>query len=116
MPKKMNEFIEQVDNIVRRHFAGLDEIPEEDEVKSWYEQTYDACALIYPQPSVDRDDTIKELVKQYCSELYITKKLGFAYKDETVKPWLNEAEEDIEDKNGWFYWSRYKNYLMCEKK
>jgi hypothetical protein len=115
MPKK-NEFIEQVDNSVRRHFAGIEDIPEESEVRAWYEQMYDVFAPMYPQMAGDRDNTIKELVEQYCSELFVTKRFGFAYKDDDIKPWLNEAEEGIEDQNGWFYWTRYKNYLMYEKK
>lgn len=54
MPKK-NEFIEQVDNSVRRHFAGIEDIPEESEVRAWYEQMYDVFAPMYPQMAGDRD-------------------------------------------------------------
>lgn len=112
-----NEFIEQIDNSVRQHFAGVEDVPEESEVRAMYEQLYDAFIGIpmYAQMSGDRDSVIDALVQQYCSELYITKKFGFAFKDEDVKPWLNEAEDAIEEQNSWFYWTRYKKYLMYTK-
>ena len=113
-----NEFIEQIDNSVRQHFADLDDVPEESEVREWYEQLYDAFSTLsqYSQMTGDRNTIIEALVQQYCSELSITKRFGFAFKDEEVKPWLNEAEETIEEQSGWFYWGRYKKYLMNSKK
>lgn len=112
-----NEFIEQIDNSVRQHFAGVEDVPEESEVRAMYEQLHDAFIGIpmYAQMSGDRDSVIDALVQQCCSELYITKKFGFAFKDEDVKPWLNEAEDAIEEQNSWFYWTRYKKYLMYTK-
>lgn len=112
-----NEFIEQIDNSVRQHFAGVEGVPEESEVRAMYEQLYDAFIGIpmYAQMGGDRDGVIDALVQQYCSELYITKKFGFAFKDEDVKPWLNETEDAIEEQNSWFYWTRYKKYLMYTK-
>lgn len=112
-----NEFIEQIDNSVRQHFAGVEGVPEESEVRAMYEQLYDAFIGIpmYAQMGGDRDNVIDALVQQYCSELYITKKFGFVFKDEDVKPWLNETEDAIEEQNGWFYWMRYKKYLMYTK-
>ena len=112
-----NEFIEQIDNSVRQHFAGVEGVPEESEVRAMYEQLYDAFIGIpvYAQMGGDRNSIIDALVQQYCSELYITKKFGFAIKGEDVKPWLNEAEDTIEGQNGWFYWARYKKYLMYTK-
>ena len=112
-----NEFIEQIDNSVRQHFAGVEGVPEESEVRAMYEHLYDAFIGIpmYAQMGGDRDNVIDALVQQYCSELYITKKFGFAFKDEDVKPWLNETEDAIEEQNGWFYWMRYKKYLMYTK-
>ena len=113
-----NEFTEQIDHSVRLHFAVMKDVPEESEVRKQYEDLYDAFAQIpmYSQMLGNRDEVIDALVHQYCSELCITKKLGFAFKDEDVKPWLSVAEEAIEDRNGWFYWSRYKKYLLYEKK
>lgn len=113
-----NEFTEQIDHAVRLHFAGMKDVPEESEVRKQYEDLYDAFAQIpmYSQMRGNRDEVIDALVNQYCSELFITKKLGFAFKDEDVKPWLSVAEEVIEDQNGWFYWSRYKKYLLYKKK
>lgn len=113
-----NEFIEQIDNSVRQHFAGVEGVPEENEVREMYEDLYDAFSgiSIYASMVGNREETIDALVQQYCSELYITKRFGFAFKDEEVKPWLSEAEESIEGQNGWFYWSRYKKYLMYTKR
>ena len=97
-----NEFTEQIDHSVRLHFAVMKDVPEESEVRKQYEDLYDAFAQIpmYSQMLGNRDEVIDALVHQYCSELCITKKLGFAFKDEDVKPWLSVAEEAIEDRNG----------------
>lgn len=113
-----NEFTEQIDHSVRLHFANMKVVPEESEVRKQYEDLYDAFAQIpiYSQMLGNRNEVINALVRQYCSELCITKKFGFAFKDEDTKPWLSVAEETIEDQNGWFYWSRYKKYLLYEKK
>lgn len=113
-----NEFIEQIDNAVRQHFADRDEVPNEDEVREMYEQLYDAFSAVpsYKGLAGDREEIVKALVRQYCSELSITKKFGFAFKDDEAKPWLNEAEDEIESRNHWFYWNRYKKYLMRDKK
>lgn len=112
-----NKLIEQIDNSVRQHFADTENAPEESEVREMYENLYDAFTGIpmYAQMGGDRDSIIDMLVQQYCSELYITKRFGFAFKDEDIKPWLNEAEDVIEEQSGWFYWARYKKYLMYTK-
>lgn len=116
-----NKFIDQIDNAVRQHFGTAEETPEELEVREMYEQLYDAFSKISIYSSMaeeagERASVIDHFVRQYCSELSITKKYGFSYKSEDVKPWLNETESDIEERNGWFYWTRYKNYLMQAKK
>ena len=108
------EFEDQVDDVVRKHF--IDQDPTEDEVRNFYEATYDGFATFYPGVPQDREAAIDSLVEQYCSELAITKKLGFAYMDEETKPWLRDAEDDIqENRGGWYYWGRYKNYLIKQK-
>ena len=113
-----NEFIEQIDSSVRQYFVSIKNVPEESEVRKQYEIFYDAFSIIpsYSLMLGNRDNVIDMLVHQYCSDLCITKKVGFAFKDEDVKPWLSVTEEAIEDQNGWFYWSRYKKYLLYEKK
>lgn len=113
-----NEFTEQIDSSVRQYFVSIKNVPEESEVRKQYEIFYDAFSKIpsYSLMLGNRDNVIDMLVHQYCSDLCITKKVGFAFKDEDVKPWLSVTEEAIEDQNGWFYWSRYKKYLLYEKK
>lgn len=113
-----NEFIDQIDNAVRQHFADIDETPDEETVRHMYEQLYDAFSTlpIYADMTGDRKETVQALVHQYCSELSITKKFGFAFKDDESKPWLAEAEEEIENRNHWFYWNRYKRHLIRDKK
>ena len=37
-----NEFIEQIDNSVRQHFAGMEGVPEENDVRDMYEHLYAA--------------------------------------------------------------------------
>ncbi|WP_311777898.1 Z1 domain-containing protein [Trueperella abortisuis] len=118
MTMTRNEFIDQIDNAVRQHFADSDVVPNEDEVRDMYEHLYDAFSGVptYAGMTGNRDEIVKILVQKYCSELSITKKFGFAFKDDDVKPWLNEAEDEIESRTHWFYWNRYKKYLMRDKK
>ncbi|QOY60628.1 DEAD/DEAH box helicase family protein [Thermophilibacter immobilis] len=112
MKSENEEFVEQVNNAVRQHFQELDKTPKEIEVREWYEHIYDAFASIYPSVRLDRSSTIDSLVNSYCAELAITKRLGFAYSDEQTHPWLNETKDEID----WFYWNRYKQYLLRTKK
>lgn len=118
MAKPRNELAEQVDNSVRQHFAGIEGIPDEAEVREMYESIFNALSTVpmYSGMAENRDEIINELVDQYCSELSVTKRFGFAFQDDDSKPWLNEAEEEIDERNGWFYWNRYKNYLLYKKK
>lgn len=113
-----NKFVDQIDNAARQYFAEIDKVPSEDEVREMYEQMYDAFLRlpVYAKMAGNRDETVKALVHQYCSELSITKKFGFAFKDDSTKPWLTEAEDEIESRNHWFYWNRYKEYLLRDKK
>lgn len=113
-----NKFVDQIDNAARQYFAEIDKVPSEDEVREMYEQMYDAFLRlpVYAEMAGNRDETVKALVHQYCSELSITKKFGFAFKDDSTKPWLTEAEDEIESRNHWFYWNRYKEYLLRDKK
>lgn len=109
------EFIEQVDNAVRQHFINNEKTPEESEVRSFYEQLFDVFSGLPTYSHVgkiDRDSIIDKLVMKYCADLSVTKRIGFAYADDETHPWLNEVKSDID----WFYWSRYKNYLLRAKK
>ncbi len=112
------ELIDQIDNAARQHFANSAKVPNEDEVRDMYEQLYDGLSRLpaFAGMAGDRDDTVNTLVHQYCSELSIRKKFGFSFKDDDVKPWLTEAEDEIESHSHWYYWNRYKKYLMCDKK
>lgn len=110
---KRNELIDQVDNAVRSHFANSEEIPREEDVREKYEQFFNAFAAlsVYAQYAENVEDVIEQLVQEYCEELTITKRVGFSYKDEDCEPWLNGVEDEVD----WFYWSRYKSYLLREK-
>lgn len=112
-----NLLIEQVDSAVRSHFANNENDPSEEELRGMYEIIYDSFASIpaYTEFDIDRDAAINSLVEQYASELIITKRTGFAFFDEKTMPWLGEEEDNIEQSNGWFYWNRYKNFLLREK-
>lgn len=118
MSKPRNKLAEQVDNSVRQHFASIEEMPDESEVREMYESIFDALSTVpmYSQMAENRDEVIDGLVDQYCSELSVTKRFGFAFQDDDSKPWLNKTEEEIDERNGWFYWNRYKNYLLNTKK
>ncbi|MEE1274647.1 MAG: Z1 domain-containing protein [Olegusella sp.] len=115
MDDSNKELIEQIDNSVRQHFANAEEAPEESEVRELYESLFNAFSSLPMYPNAQKLDVksvIDELVKKYCEELAITKRFGFAYKDEDIKPWLGEVESDVD----WFYWNRYKMYLLRTKK
>lgn len=112
--KALDDALELIDNAVRDIF-GVDDIPEEHDVRRLYEQHYDAFSGMSIYSSLkdcDRDAAIDELVRKYCTDLAIKKRLGFGYKDEDSKPWLGEMEDQID----WFYWNRYKKYLIRDKK
>jgi hypothetical protein len=106
-------FISLVDNTVREIYNDSDEIPEEDEIRERYEAVFDALFVaLGSNVGRTKDEIIDELVDGYCTDLTVKKKLGFEFKDDESAPWLNAAEENIE----WFYWKRYKNYLIRDKK
>lgn len=60
----------------------------------------------------DKDKFIDELVYEFEARDQFAKPRGFAYQDEGWRPWLNRRKNDID----WFYWSRYKDYLLTEKR
>lgn len=116
MATQKNELIEQLDNTVRQHFADYENPPSEDEVREYYELVYGGFASFMEEPPQGKGPTIDYLATRYITELTITKSLGFAYADEDTKPWVDKAEEDIETHGGWYYWSRYKHYLLRTKR
>ena len=115
MADNKNELIEQLDNTVRQHFADRENPPSESEVRGFYEQVYGAFASFMAEPTQGKAAVIDYLATRYITELTITKNLGFAYADNDTKPWVDKAEEDIEQRGGWYYWSRYKHYLLRTK-
>ena len=112
METTKERFTDLLDNTVRDAFADKD-TPEEAEVQETYSTLYDALAVAYPDAKqFPKDDIVSNLVHKYCTELAIKKKLGFEFKDEDSRPWVSEAADSIE----WFYWDRYKQYLVRDKK
>ena len=116
MTPEEERFINLVDAAVRAYFEGS--APEESAVRERYKAIYDGLAGALPKDSasLNRDEVIERLAKKFCAEQKITKKVGFAYKDDECKPWLRETEPEIEKRSQWFYWHRYKNYLIGNKK
>ena len=115
MADQANELIEQLDNTVRQHFADRENPPSESEVRDFYGRVYGAFAGIMPEPPQGKSAVIDYLATRYITELTITKNLGFAFADNDTKPWVDQAEEDIEKRGGWYYWGRYKHYLLRTK-
>lgn len=110
-----NEFYRQVDNAVRTHLNEQEMIPTDDELRETYESFYDIFVTIPQYKTIDveaRADVIDRMVQDYASQMYVTKRVGFAYVDEDTKPWLNDVNDDID----WFYWGRYQDYLIRTKK
>ena len=113
MDATKEQFINNLDNTVRESLGDADDIPEESDVVEAYSRFFDAFSSVYPiAKECDKSKIVSDLVEKYCTELTIKKKLGFEFKDEDSHPWLGEAEGSIE----WFYWNRYRNYLVRDKK
>lgn len=113
MDATKEQFINNLDNTVRESLGDADDIPEESDVVEAYSRFFDAFSSVYPiAKECDKSKIVSDLVEKYCAELTIKKKLGFEFKDEDSHPWLGEAESSIE----WFYWNRYRNYLVRDKK
>lgn len=113
MDATLEQFISYLDNTVREALGNEDKIPEEADVSNAFSQLYDALAFAYPiAKQCNKNEIVSKLVERYCSELTIKKKLGFEFKDEDSHPWLSEVENSID----WFYWNRYKQYLVRDKK
>ena len=113
MDATLEQFISYLDNTVREALGNEDKIPEEADVSNAFSQLYDALSFAYPiAKQCNKSEVVSKLVERYCSELTIKKKLGFEFKDEDSHPWLSEVENSID----WFYWNRYKQYLVRDKK
>lgn len=113
MDATLEQFISYLDNIVRETLGNEDKIPEEADVSNAFSQLYEALSPVYPiAKQCNKNEIVSKLVERYCSELTIKKKLGFEFKDEDSHPWLSEVENSID----WFYWNRYKQYLVRDKK
>ena len=114
MSDTLDWLLGQIDDAVREYFLNQNTDPQESDVRALYEQYFDGFMSMpmYSGLDVDRDKVIDDLVYKYCTERTITKRIGFAYSDEDTRPWLNEAEDNID----WFYWERYKRYLLKTKK
>ena len=113
MDATLEQFISYLDNTVREALGNEDKIPEEADVSNAFSQLYDALSFAYPiAKQCNKNEIVSKLVERYCSELTIKKKLGFEFKDEDSHPWLSEVENSID----WFYWNRYKQYLVRDKK
>ena len=97
-----DEFSRLVDETVRRILSLGGESPEEEQVRQEYERYYDILqpASFPTATEEDKLSIVPALVKRYCSEFTIKKKVGFAYFDDSTHKWL----DDIEDQIGWKYW------------
>ncbi len=109
-----DEFSRLVDETVRRILSLGGESPEEGQVRQEYERYYDILqpASFPTATEEDKLSIVPALVKRYCSEFTIKKKVGFAYFDDSTHKWLDDVEAQI----GWKYWNRYKDYLLFTKR
>lgn len=111
----VEQFKELLDSTVRDAISKQDDIPEEQEVRQLYESFYDSFILVYPDvKKCPRSELINELVTRFCEDLAVKKKLGFDYSDDKTRPWLGALNEEKEI--NWYYWNRYKTYLLRDKK
>lgn len=113
MEEEIKLLLDQIDDAVREYFLEKDESPQENEVRKIYTQYLNAYLSmpLYSRLELDCEDAVNKLVDKYCTERTITKRVGFAYADDSSHPWLNSAEDSID----WFYWRRYKRYLLKTK-
>lgn len=113
MSSQINQLEEIIDGAVRGILSIRDELPEVEEIIEAYETMLPPiaaahrCSITTEQAS----DLVNKLVNQYRRDLSYSRKIGFSYPDEETKPWVRQKIDEID----WFYWDRYKQYLLSDK-
>lgn len=113
MNSQINQLEENLDGTVRGILSARDELPEVEEIVEAYETMLPPIAAAYhcsitPEQTAD---LINKLVNQYRRDLSYSRQIGFSYTDDETKPWVLQKVDEID----WFYWDRYKQYLLSDK-
>lgn len=112
MSRQKTELEKEVDKLVRHNLGEREEVPSDEEVREEYETYYGALRVVHPENQpFSRDESIEFLVSEYVAQSHVRKRPGFCYVDTAYRPWVRDADGDIE----WFYWERYREYLLDEK-
>ena len=84
-------------------------------IRTMFTRWYNASEALHKTDGLsipDKDKFIDGLVYEFETRDQFAKPRGFAYQDEGWRPWLNQRKNGID----WFYWSRYKDYLLTKKR
>lgn len=113
MEKELNQLAEILDGAVRGALSNRETLPDISEIRNAYETTLSPIALVYGYSITDEQakPLIEMLVSQYMHDLSYSRRIGFSYEDNETVPWIRQKMDDIE----WFYWDRYKQYLLSDK-
>lgn len=114
--ESIEETAHVVDRLVREKFGKREDLPTEDEVRAEYREFFGVFSNAMDFPDHLENEVVDDLVHSFLIELEVTKAVGSALVDGETRPWLNAANESIENEFGWFYWNRYEEYLRTELK
>ena len=84
-------------------------------IRTMFTRWYNASEALHKTDGLsipDKDKFIDGLVYEFETRDQFAKPRGFAYQDEGWRPWLDQRKNSID----WFYWSRYKDYLLTKKR
>lgn len=114
MDAELNQLAEVLDGAVRGLLSNRDSLPDTQDIREAYATMLPSFAGLYGCDISDSqaDSLIQGLVEQYQRDLSYSRRIGFSYEDDETKPWVRQKADEIE----WFYWDRYKQYLLSEKR
>lgn len=58
---------------------------------------------------------IEKTLRHIKSQFVYRMDIGALFESEDYKPWLENRQGDIQEKNGWYYWERYRKHLLTTK-
>lgn len=113
MTTELNQLAEVLDGAVRGILSERETLPEVTEIANSYKTMLPTIASLCGIKVSDEeaDSLIADLVEQYQRDLSYSRRVGFSYEDSETKPWVRQKADEID----WFYWNRYKQYLLSDK-
>lgn len=114
LSKEDEQLLKAVDNAVRLDLAERDDIPTPTQLRDIYSDYFGALSRMrmYAGATISQKEAVNALATKYEVENNVRKRFGTAYVDRTsYTPWLLERQDEIP----WYYWERYKKYLVTQQ-